>query len=391
MMQQRIELSWGGGTFDVLLDLRYRCLYAYSGVDQAAAVHLMAGGVAGGQNYYRSQTGLSGAGWVPARPYLMKVSGYRVDVVRPTVPPPESWAGGICVPIDYGTGAIVERWPVLATRDQHGDGVIYADQTSFLAARIGDAEVDAQDVVVDCILGVGLPATQATYRVQVAGKPPGLRRAVEAVQSADLRFAWPDDYVPGMAPFWNRLGLHRFAGDPASVYKVSGDVCRRKAPVPTEKAELQALAPANVFVLAPRIYLQGAGESFEAVGLFSFAGQEYDYEVAVTFSEAVHAMHGDYAGITDALAAGAGEKYERDRARERALAAEKADTEERYGPHLGLLVSLADALAAGNCEPGVRQFQRQYFPGRDSVTLAELMPHVFNPAVRRAIEYRIGH
>jgi hypothetical protein len=57
--------------------------------------------------------------------------------------------------------------------------------------------------------------------------------------------------------------------------------------------------------------------------------------------------------------------------------------------HGEVMVTFADSRSAGNCEPGTRDFRDRVFPGRESVTLAELARYSTRPEVRRVIEYKL--
>lgn len=75
-----MDLSWGDGNFDVLLDVNPQTgvyLFPYGGPGAAQTVHERFGG----RNYYTSRSGCSGAGWVPDRPGLFRVAVYRTDFI----------------------------------------------------------------------------------------------------------------------------------------------------------------------------------------------------------------------------------------------------------------------------------------------------------------------
>ena len=96
-----MELNFGGGSFDCLLDVTTGEFWPYAGENSAAEIHKKWGG----SNYYLSRSGLSGAGFIPRRLEVRKVSTYRVDSYH--IEAPQNFASTIgelelIVPINYG-------------------------------------------------------------------------------------------------------------------------------------------------------------------------------------------------------------------------------------------------------------------------------------------------
>lgn len=58
-------------------------------------------------------------------------------------------------------------------------------------------------------------------------------------------------------------------------------------------------------------------------------------------------------------------------------------TSNTYQGFATIKVSIADSIAAGNCESGTHAFRDKYFPGRESATLAEILSRDFGGETRR--------
>lgn len=420
---RRIDLMWGNGSFDVLLDLRTQQLLPYADVADAEIVHDRFGG----KNYYRSGSGLSGAGWVPTSITLPKAATYRVDSVYVEGP---SLAEGsveytlpgrslVMVPIDYGKG-IAEDWPVVVVA-KHRPPVYYQEEPTqyaqghwsrwdglymfdryglkrFLRGEVN--ELVEHEVVLRYIPASWLEPVERRFTVLTAGNelPHNARKALVGIFNSEIRFRTrmeEQSQYDGTSLFWTRLGL-RWAGD--HLYKISKNVSwgRYSREELSNGWALQAVAPTNVEVITPNLYIQPGDVGFDAVALFEFDGEEVDFEMRLTLDQAVRAMAGDYGAIQQALEAGAREKVERARARQRQQELWALEQSEREAKFAALLEQFAeveivmqDSLDAGNCEPGTRDFARRTFPGRESVTVKELVRFIENPRVRAVLEHKI--
>lgn len=422
----RIDLNWGGGEFSVLLDIRTNKLYAYSDSETVKQLHEELGG----KNYYESLTGLSGAGWVPARPYLRLLSTYRTDasIEDMSFGIPNAGVGPV-VPIDYFAGTVpLDEYPAVVL--EAGDELLLGADSLAVAVCGADIPATTAHREFTVIRSVGAEPEKVECEVAVAttccNRPRSFSRlttVVKALNFSRLSFAWPetadDSDISGYNPrncarWFARLELYVFGG---AAHKVAGGICydrlslfsepepepeperprnRRRQPrrrSDDEKmARLQAIAPRNVAFLAVNVYLQGSDKyGYDAVGLFDCSEQSggngscyYEYEIAVKTEDALRAMafFGDTReSIIRQLREGAEAKAAGDAGKYQTAAALAAAIES----HGAAVVTIADSLAAHNCEPGTRQFAEQHFAGRDSVTLSELAPFAGRDDVKRVI------
>lgn len=88
-----MDIEFGGGSTDVVMDLRSGRVFYYS--DDAAELH----DALGGSQYYYARSGYSGAGWVPDRPTIVELATMRHDVAYPMV---------------VGSGEVIEGVRVIA-------------------------------------------------------------------------------------------------------------------------------------------------------------------------------------------------------------------------------------------------------------------------------------
>ena len=325
----RTELAWGGGNFDVFLDLGSRSLVPYFSAEAAEKIHEAYGGL----NYYRSRSGLSGAGWIPGNIALRMVSTYRVDthyVEAPSLDNPADTLPGIgfvIAPIAYrGTAPIPADWPVVivqgAQRPYEGEAVGY-DRLYLLDAEglqqflLGNEEkFEDREVLVRYIPAVGADPTERTFPVRVRKDAyMDYRRAVVGLFQRDLAFNSEAGVHGEPNRFWSRLGIQYVSG---RFYKIAQGVCRAhyaREELSTVEM-LQVAAPANVQVLSPTLYLQeSAIGSFEAVGLVEIDGEEVAAETTLEATEAIKAMGGDFAQVEAKLEAVAREWLAQERER----------------------------------------------------------------------------
>lgn len=386
-----MELGWGGGHCDVFLDLRTRQLVAYSDAESAAKVHQ----TYGGENYYQSLSGMSGSGWVPAHMALRPVSTYRVDTVYIEAPRldevPEALPG-IHIMAPTSGREITREWPIAVLAGGYGENqeISLLDGYGLNCFLSGDADYifTEKEMVIQYLPSVWGEATERKFKVRVRKDTHlNFRRALIGLFSSELAFD-SGEYQEQGNRFWSRLGLKMFDG---RLYKVAQNVCRasysREELSTTES--LQAVAPANVLVLAPNLYVQESG-TFEAVGLFEIDDQEVEYEEVLGTPDAIKAMTGDFQAIHDRLEAGARQKIEADRRHAAAEAAEATDFRTRCEMHGDVEVTMEDSVAAGNCRPGTIDFRDEHFRGRTSATIRELLPLALRQQeVRRVLEYKL--
>ncbi|MBT9158636.1 MAG: hypothetical protein DDT36_01654 [Firmicutes bacterium] len=314
-----LNLGWGGGRFDVLLDLRSRQLVEYSSETAAAQVHE----TYGGKNYYRSRSGMSGAGWIPDHMALRSVATYRVDsayVEAPDLASVSETVPGFAIiaPIDYHGGNIPHEWPIAVVcgfRKPYYESDPSSYDQLYLLDSYGVGELlvgekrQFEDIGVSVrfVPSIWAEATERVFRVRVReGVRLEYRRAIVGLFNPELAFNIEDEEVKNH--FWTRLGLRQING---RFFKIAQNVCwKRYSREELSTVEgLQAASPQNVLVLTPTLYIQES-RVFEAVGIFNIDGEEVEFEERLETAEAVKAMAGDFAGIVAKLEAGAREKLE---------------------------------------------------------------------------------
>ncbi|MBI2612201.1 hypothetical protein HYW59_00075 [Candidatus Kaiserbacteria bacterium] len=413
MTKSRIDLRYGGGEIDILLDLRSSSLVAYHGDE----VRYREGEIPppsfharyGGKQYYSSRSGASGAGWVPARPWLATVTGYRTDVRSPWLPLLSQWdekiakvfGTQVCVPFYYRGSGLAGDWPAVV-RGQDGQLALLPIEAvaDYVGNRISEEYFSLKTWEIGFIRSplTELAVEPVPIRVHRDCPPEHIGRVVEALVLDEVCFQWPEPR-PVTINFWTRLGLHRVG---EHFYKISRGVARKRYnPAELESAEtLQQAVPANVAVLAPDLYIQGEGESWTGVGRFTIDGEGTDFEVYLESpTEAARAMAGDEsvtAALRERLIAGAREKIAREaeaRRLQEAWAAEQAVREGKFRAlceqHADLDVTLEDSIAAGNCRPGTEGFRDREFPGKNSVTVGKLVRFLSVYGVRRVLEHKL--
>jgi len=374
------NLSFGGGTFDVLLDFADRNITVYNGGEEFHARY-------GGRQYYKSWSGLSGAGWIPTRLDRIVVRGYRTETESP-------WAAmspiggelevGIPTCRAGASGQIADGFPALV---RMSSGLVLCHVCDLFAVLCGGTGTQ-HEYAFEYFAAAGEDSRTFCERYDYVGADWWIKKHrgnVHAVLRALRRecFFRPDDTQPSM-PFWRRLGLHWQADGRA--YKVAKGVAwERYAPADLQTREQrQDAAPANVLFLSPLYYLQRDRDgNFEAVGISECGG--YDYEAAVSPHAAMRALMGDHAAITAELDRGIATKA----AVDRGAAAGIDKLTAAIAANAGLVLTIADGLAAGACRVGIERFRDEHFPGRDSVTVAELAPHVTDRDVERVLRHAL--
>ncbi len=393
---KRMGLGWGGGSFNVLINLASdQFLMSYSSVAAAKWVHE----THGGQNYYCSRSGLSGAGWIPGHMALRSVSTYRVDSAYVEAPQlasvPDVLPGvAVIVPIDYRSGQVANDWPILVYEKRVGK-LYLLDSYGVRQMLNGQDEMfEDRDFPIRYIPSVSGEETERVFKVGVRkGINFNYRRALIGLFNAELQFDW-GDLRTETGRFWTRLGLRQSGNQ---FFKIAQNVCRARytrEELSTVEG-LQAAAPANVLVLTPTLYIQESG-NFQAVGLFNIDAEEVEFEIELETAEAVKAMAGDFAVIVARLEEGAREKVAQmleARRQQEQWSAELLERDSKFRElceqHADLEITVADSIAAGNCSPGTEDFRTKHFATRESVTVKDLMRFVSVSGVRRVLEYKL--
>jgi hypothetical protein len=401
-----MNLGWGGGTFDVLLDLRSRQLIAYSSETAAAKVHQ----IYGGKNYYCSCSGMSGAGWIPSHMTLRSIATYRVDsayIEAPDLASVQETLPGLAIiaPINYRGGNIPHKWPIAVIKgfrkpyyenNSSYDQLYLLDKYGLSEFLVGEeGQFEDIEVSVRYVPSVWEGATERTFPVRVPkGTCLNYRRALVGLFNRELAFKAGEGEQMKTNRFWARLGIWQI-GD--RFFKIAQNVCRARytrEELSTVEG-LQVASPQNVFVLTPNLYIQES-DAFEAVALFNIDGEEVEFEERLEVFEAVKAMAGNFAEVLARLETGARNKLEKVREARRQQeqwAAEQAERDAKFRElceeYAELEITLEDSLAAGNCRPGTEDFRNKHFPQRESVKVGELVRFLSVYGVRRVLEYKL--
>lgn len=145
----RLNLEFGGGHYDAVLDFARGKVELYTGEDVGAGEHFHSRH--GGRQYYTSRSGLSGAGYAPARPTLKPVGSYRIDVSIPWIRLEWEGRGPDCrprvmgnliwVPFDYQGSELAVDWPVVIRDERHQlICCTVGEVVPYLCGRVGTAE-----------------------------------------------------------------------------------------------------------------------------------------------------------------------------------------------------------------------------------------------------------
>lgn len=376
------QLSFGGGEFDVLLDFAAEETVVYNGGDEFHSRY-------GGEQYYGSWSGLSGAGWIPSRLDRVVVRGYRTETESP-------WArfepigAGVQVGIPTyreGGGRIPAEWPVLIHRP-HKRLVVCHPDYAFQAIAAGLGSGEEQEYTFEFYPAPGEEHRTFSAHYEYWGYPKWLKQNrgnVHAVLRALNRkcfFQWGGTVTS--LPFWSRLGLHWQADGCA--YKVAKGVAWKRytqADLQTQE-QRQDAAPANVLFITERHYLQRSRDGdYEAVGL-SGDGLR-DYEIGLTAALAMRALMGEHAAIIAELDAGIATKVAVDEAAKAGIDALDAAID----ANSGRVLTIDDGMAAGACRVGIERFRDEHFPGRDAVTVQELARFIADRDVERVLRHAL--
>lgn len=386
-MSKKIELSWGGGSFDVIFDLATGQFIPYFGTEEIHQKY-------GGRRTYVSNSGSSGAGFIFGTPAIRKLYTYRVDGAYIEAPsiythleynvPGMAWV----VPIDYRNSIMPGDWPIVVIRE--GEITLLENGYLFINDFLSGKEADrVSEVKISYIKSTTSPEKKLfCWRVRhmYDRLPNNTKRVLQAMFLEDLSFK--TDLAEQTNEFWGNLGLHDF-GD-GFLYKISQGICRDRY----TRGELQDVGlfqrtvPSNVYIISPNLYLQdynGFGNDYNAVGFFNFDNREYCYEKVIHADQVLKVFSGDYYELENELREHAHQKWENDlemlvqeEAKEKLIA-------EFCESNPGMLISISDSMAAGNCEPGTRNFTDKYFEGKEEVSLSDLSKYQKLPNVGRVI------
>ncbi len=404
----RIELGYGGGSIDMLFDISSNNIIPYKGSKNFGRTDLPADpddfhSRFGGKQYYQSQSGASGAGWIPAKPTLKKLYGYRIDVGSPWIAfskdkefAPNVGAYEVYVPFSYRTGD-TSGWPVVL-RDRY-DAITFCceeDLGRFLCGQIEATPRVFKTTYHKNTLS-GVKEHSATVNVVEGyngGRFANARRLIEHLNMATIGWSNPEDVKPeGDEQFWKRLGLYRF---PNGLFKITRGVCRYK----TEAWNLELMCefvPSNVHALAPNLYIQERDGAYVGVGRFEIDSAWYDFEVNLSPEVSFQIFRGArdvIAALARQLEEGARNKELReraDRARMKLFAHQQEEREKIFRAlceqFADVEVTVADSLAAGNCVPGTEDFRSREFPEKKSATVKQLSRFLSVHGVRRVLEH----
>ncbi len=329
-MERRINIGWSVKDFSVLLDLRTGEFIAYASVGDATRVHE----AYGGRNYYRSRSGLSGAGWIPGHVALQSLATYRVDGAYVEAPRinniPATMLGFVVIaPIDCRGRNIPRDWPIAAIKgfrrgDPSYDQLYLLDSGGFEQLLVGDESCFKDlEIRIRYISSACSEEAERVFPARISrGTQLNFKRAVIKLFNSELAFDAGEEGYLKANRFWRQLGLWQI-GDSDRFFKIAQNVCsaRYTREELSRRETLQAASPANVFVLAPNLYIQEivcgqeTGRRFKAVALFNVNDEEVGVERWLEPAEAVRAIEGNFAGIMVKLWQGLRSTLEQSRSR----------------------------------------------------------------------------
>lgn len=414
-MNNRIDLTWGSGSHNVVFDLQRNEFFHYAGAG-VPAVHE----TFGGRNYYNSRSGCSGAGWIPSSHGIALCSTYRVDSHRiQSCQGNTTFGWEIIVPTSGYSG----EWP---TKDGREYPVVMRQQPWHQWILVSRWQVKSLLLANNqsSLVEVG-SHTLRYYPSPASLELESVWQYSTTMSGCDRGPQWPDmgrmheTFGPAIncevekpdntSAFWSRLGLWP-VGD--VVTKIVRGIARARyyRVDLADPAALRQAAPANVEVLEGNFYLQSDGQRWEAVGLFpfDFDGQtvEVDYELSLSGREALALLARESEALSkvrEELRQGAFGKAESEARFARQEAEVVVEEERRHvviseaiGRHHDVVVTVADSVASGNCLPGSEAFGLSEFGSREpkGITLGQLWPrYASNWNVRRLVEdklYQLG-
>jgi len=394
----RLNLEFGQGWITAFIDLKKGNIVEYDS-STADAVHE----AYGGKQHYHSCSGCSGAGWIDGGLHLRPVNVYRVDTNYPmfdTSNSVEVLPGRMVFhPFSRG-GSKNQEYPVITVM---GEGIprihvldnypwlkpCPTDSEEFVMAfhqpryRLDESLTDAQKGEVTVYHKTVKMANLGEHSDRI------IRRVLEGLYHSEFATV-----VPESNNWWIHLGLYP-RGD--SVWKITNSIIRYAVPMSeltTEK--LQKLSPANVQFFSPDFYVQERSEkysrssNFVATARETIDGEEYEYELELNTSQIVNVLRGRYETIREECLEGCRNKAASDaeyRRNTRQAEQFKARFGELVEQHGDRVVTIADSVAASNCEVGSCHWRDEHYPGRDEVSLKELSYHQDNSSVWRVLRY----
>jgi len=381
------DLSFGGGEFDVLVDLANRDISVYNGGEEFHARF-------GGRQYYTSRSGLSGSGWIPSRLDRIVVRGYRTETEIPwaaLAPIGGGFELGIPTYRDHG-GEIPEDYPALVRYPDRRLVVCHPDL--IFAVLSGYDTYTPREYEFNYWPAAGQDPRTFRLTYSSYGEPSWFsyhRNNVHAVLRAlnyEECFFQPDE-TPLSLPFWTRLGLHWQADGYA--YKVALGVAWARystADLQTQ-AQRQAVSPANVLFLTERHYLQRSHDgAYEALGLDKYG--RYYWASYLPPEAAMNIMMGSYEEkqqVIDALDRGIAAKAAGHAVSAQDLTIEALES--AITANAGRALAVPVDFMAGFSESSIEIFRDEHFPHRESVTVEELAAHISHRGVERVLRHAL--
>ncbi|MBX9671052.1 MAG: hypothetical protein K2X93_25910 [Candidatus Obscuribacterales bacterium] len=290
-----MELTWGNGTTTAILDLKSGRIHMYTGSDEFHAQF-------GGARLSRSRSGRSGKGWIPSRPWLKTVGTYRTDVTTGNMfhqGEKQGSVGDVVViaPFDYSDRDFRSpEFPVVVIKD----GVTYLVQEHDVVKVLSGEFEDGTSRTVGFPIVACAEAELVTHKFDaIIGKGvKNIRRVMEGLHYEELRWkaSSPETAFRWNEPFWGRLGLIQYSDRVVKMYCGIGRGVYNLSDLGTVEA-LQAVAPANVTILTPTLYIQEDRPSYIAVKKITYQGETADIEMRLTVAEGVMAIRGEFADI----------------------------------------------------------------------------------------------
>jgi hypothetical protein len=294
----------------------------------------------------------------------------------------------VWIPFNYGQGcsSASKDHPIVMIRESWNGNhrIVFAgDERDMMGMLRGDAETETIELGGVYFLSPGAPA-ELSRTVEIIGRVRWDRALYALEEIEGWLFARPETVSRHDDQFWSRLGLHD--GGDGYRYRLRRGRCTMCISLAdaADPAKLATVVPQNVMVLGPWLYLQGD----EAVYRHEFSGGWYDYESVISGVEFLDVCAGNAEAIEalrQRLEAGATRKY----AKDEGARVSQAEYEVALTQNAAVEMTVADSIAAGNCETGTIAFRDRNFPGRDSVTIEELKEHRNIAAVRLAIIHKI--
>jgi hypothetical protein len=422
-----MKLEFGGGEIDALLDIRTGHLTLATEKEQIRSY--------GGNPYYTSHSGLSGASWLPDRPHFRKLKTYRTDTNQLRFPV-EKNDGDIFIPIIFQEKKIDDNYPVAIRESslecilvQHATdllkvlvlrekGEIYTEDRgikkirgSIASDELPELDQDRQQLEMSVWREHGSLHTVVFNFWYFGDEPDKLaqkrrERTIKFLFHEELdftlRLGQNGPKYENALNFWERLGLFPVQGenDDDRFYKVVDGICEHVYQDLESVEALEAVSPQNVSFLNRDVYVQRdkkTGYSYLVARWVSEEGWQYDYEIGLGFNSELLLLSGNREGIVVEAIIAARQKYLN-------RTASKETLEAFCQKHPDHPVSISHSVAAGNCRIGTVKWCREnisklpvglieqsetqdecdYVP---IVTLGELVKYLGKAEVRRVIAH----